>query len=1632
VREVLRTAYARLVEAAVGVPVRVAGQLAVRAAQGVAVGVDTAMQAATAVGEAAGEVWQAAAQPKAAEGEAVPPAVGAPQPRGTPPGGTGASPGGRPRVDRRRHGAGHVTTSLADLARGGRRRRLWVGEGRAHIQAHGLHGSGEPHHRYVRALTEALRKADGVNWAEVNAVTGHVLIDFAEGEVDLDSLVETVEALEEAHGARRAEKGIHAAPPDDETAAAAAGSALAADFVGLAVALAARVVDLPLPPRPIHAAVALADSLPQARSALEERLGAVRGDAVLALVNAAAQGMSQGGLPLAADAVHRAFQLIEVRARRETWNRRERHLVVPGGTPQPHQHPQRAQRPRPVPAGPVERAADRSALGHLVGGLGVLLGTRDPSAAAEVILATVPKAARLGREAFAAVLGRDLARRGVVLLDPAALRRLDRVSAVVIDSSVLCGTEVRLLSALSVTDALDDADVWHMATALLDGYSQADLTGPGPWGPSATHAPGTDSGWTLLRAADVVDNGGPGDPAGLTADLVDRHGTTCGRVRVGASLDPLAEAVLTAAHDAAAHVVLTRHASTAELHAWGDDAFASVEALTEHIQDLQRHDHTVLAVAHGQDHALDAADVAVSVLRGHGVADWRADLVCGPGLAQVWRVVGAVPTARRASERASQLSLSGSALGALLLAGRPPRPRGRLGALRRPLATWRDLAPAHAASLMAMATNALAARRLDHRPLPRPVIRQAWHALTPEEVYGRLARARTEPEPVTRTGPAALLHRLRVMEGQLAQGSLVRHAVVAPAAAAVHLGTAVAHELDDPLTPVLALGAAASAIVGSSVDALLVAGVMAGNAVVAGAQRLRAESALGELLLGQQTSARRVNAEQLPQDASGRPVFEQLPEAATEDLTGEQLHSGDLITVFANDVIPADARLLFAEALEIDEASLTGESVPVEKIPEPAPNAEMPDRRCMLYEGTTVLAGSGVAVVVATAEATEAGQAATVAGHVQAATGMQARLAELTRIALPATGVGGAAVTLLGMLGGLPLRRALEAGVAVAVAAVPEGLPLVATVSQLAAARRLSGLGVLVRSTRALEALGRVDTFCFDKTGTLTEGRLHLVRLAGPSGRPLIHGGDQGRAVLRCAARACPPSDTDERHLSHATDRAVLEAAGEQPTGDWALAEEVPFETSRGYAASLGTHGGRALVAVKGAPEVVLARCGSVHTPGRGITVREPFTAARLRAAQRAVRVLASQGLRVLAVAERTVPDIDQARGHVADYVEELTLLGLVGIADTPRPAATESVSALTQAGVRVTMITGDHPTTAAAVAADLGIPDADRVVTGTELDALSTTGRIAAVQHATVFARVSPTQKTRIVKDLQRAGRVVAMTGDGANDAAAIRRADVGIAMAGHGTGSARTAADLVLTAPDTSLILDALREGRALWESVTDAAAILVGGNAGEVAFTVLGTALSGQAPLTPRQLLLVNMLTDMLPSLAVAITPAERQGPGQTPTLAGTPARGFAGKDMARALAVRGTATALAALSAWLTGRLTRLIPGGTRRASTMGLAALVGAQLGQTLLTRWHSPLVLGTCALSWLALFAVVETPVVSQFFGCTPLGPGAWAVVAASAATATAGAALTPRFLMSLSSRHDHRGCDVVAPSVTD
>ncbi|GAB2818569.1 cation-translocating P-type ATPase [Streptomyces chlorus] len=1495
-----------------------------------------------------------------------------------------------------------------------RRRRVWSRSGRAHIEVRGLAGEGKRQERLAGGLESALAKLAGVRWVQVNTALGHVVVDAAKDGCDVDGLLDVVCAVEQAHDVAE-QPFTHDQPGAafDDVPEVLAKVALVSDCAGLVGTVVGWTASVGRLPRAVRVPLVVADTQPQVRRWLARRVGRAHADAFLATAGALVYSATGGMTPLVLDALQQWFKLGEARSRRTVWERREGELVADGaGLPRRATTP--LPRPAAVPAGPVEKCAERTSLTALLGAAGVAAWTGSVEQAGQAILATVPKAAGAGREAFCAVLGRDLAQAGVVPMNPAALRLLDRVSAVVIDSSALCVPRVRLLSVAAGGEQ-DEAELWQAAQKVLSKRTLKDMAGPGPW---------AASGWRLRRRPDALDQR-PDSLSGLHLEVQDVAGLLLGRVVVGCDLDPLADAVIAAARSGNRRLEMTQHASVAELLRWADHAVPASTALAERVRTLQQEGHVVALITCHDGEALAAADVGMALpLRAEfgrpaPAAPWSADLVCGPGLEHAWRVLSAVDDAHHVSAASARLSTGGSALGALIAAAGA---RHRMWGL--------TTSPVHGATFLAQIGGVRAAWRLARRPRPAGHVRGAWHAMEADDAFRVLRPLHHRAATVRMTSDVAAPTAFDRTRHRLAGAVTTAVTSLGLSAQAQHAGEllgAVREELRDPLTPVLALGAAASAAIGSSVDSLLVGGVMAGNAVISGAQRMRAEQALRTLLAKESITARRLR--QVPDDP-GQGFLGLLETVDFDPIDASDLQVGDVIVLRPSEVVPADARLLAGDQLEIDEAALSGEPTPVVKNPAATPGADLAERSCMIYQGCTVLAGTGLAVVVATGGQTEAGRAADLAGNATTASGIEGHLAALTQTALPVVGIGGAVVTALGLLRGLPLRQALVSGVAVAVAAVPEGLPLVATVAQSAAARRLSRHGILPRSARALEALGRVDVICFDKTGTLTEGRLTLTRLASTE-EILPPDTEEAHRLLRTAARACPAPDAP---LAHATDRAVLEAADKHDIQDpaWVRVAELPFEASRGYSASVGTDNGRPLLAVKGAPEIILQRCTTTLDPATGPPENPDGEAGsesrlvsldeqRLAAAHRMMRQLADQGLRVLAVAQAALPVAEPANDDreqsaeqatstavatdtVADLAHDLTLLGFVAIADAPRPTAADAVKRLTDAGVRIVMITGDHPATAAAIARDLGIPHTQTIVTGTDIDSLTAGDRTTTIDQASLFARVSPEHKVRIVQALRQAGHVVAMVGDGVNDAAAIRLADIGIGLATHGSTAARAAADLVLTDPDLTRILDALHEGRALWASVRDAVAILVGGNAGEVAFTILGTALAGRAPLGTRQLLLVNLLTDMLPALAVALA---HRTTATHATLTDRPAPALMGPDLARLLAIRGTATTLAATAAWQTGRLT----GRARRADTMGLAALITAQLGQTLITDWRSPLVLATTALSTTALLTVVQTPGLSHFFGCAPLGPIAWTTVATSATTATLTAAIAPRLL---------------------
>jgi magnesium-transporting ATPase (P-type) len=1162
-----------------------------------------------------------------------------------------------------------------------------------------------------------------------------------------------------------------------------------------------------------------------------------------------------------------------------------------------------AARPVPPPAGPVERHGTRAAFVQAVGAGLVGAATRNVAMASTAATVAAPKAMRTTKESFAATLGRGLADQHAVLpLRPEALRRLDQVDALLVDPRVLCGEKLRVVT---VRGASDDrlAAAWERAQNLLD-------------------KPGLRPGWHRIPR---VPAGRSGQKGPVEALIEPAH-------------HPLASAVLAEARASGSTLISVDVDTLGELRTAFDDLrpVAGVQdgavdgALASALAELQQAGGTVAVLSSTAAQALCSADVALGVMpTADGGAPWDADLLLAD-LAGAWQVLRALPAARQASQRGIMLSASASALGAVLMV---PGVRLRRGP---------GPGPVTIGAAAGVLSGYLLARRVVRAAAPSPAPAYEWHAMSVQQVREVLPPPKADTAALIATGEAESPN------------------------AIWQFAKAVRAELSDPLTPIMAVGSAATAILGSPIDAVMVGFVLTGNAMLAAGQQMRAESQLNVLLAQQTPLARKVAVD-------GTSAYSEVDAA--------QLQPGDVIEVRSNEVVPADARIIEATDLEVDESSLTGESLTVDKQTEPTPGAELAERGCMLYAGTTVVAGTAVALVTAVGADTQTRRAAELASGDLPVVGLQHQLSKLMYRAFPVSGGGGVLVGALGLLRGGGLRQALGDAIAIAVAAVPEGMPLMATLAQYASARRLSGTGALVRVPRSVEALGRLDVVCFDKTGTLSENRLRVVRVHPVSG----HSDDD---VVRCAAYAAP-APNGAAH-AHATDQAVIEAAAQvsEAAENTAVAPApapdafLPFRSGRAFSAAVS---GREL-RIKGAPEVVLAACDDVDAAG-GDTVAE----------------LAAQGLRVIAVAQRRLTaqqaqSIQDDPDKIVDLCGAgLSLTGLLGIADTPRAEAPRLLADLAERGVAIRLITGDHPITATAIAAELGVPvAADQVITGSEWNALSRNDQERVVCERVIFARMSPENKVQIVQTLERAGQVCAMVGDGANDAAAIRVATVGVGVVARGSDSAHTVADVVLTDGRIGALTEAIDEGRRLWRGVQAAVSGLLGGNAGEVIFAVIGTALTGVSPLNTRQLLLMNTLTDALPATAVAVSTP--RGPVQHV------GHGLDERGLWRAVAFRGGITAAAGTAAWAMASIT----GRRQRAATVALIALVSVELGQTLVDS-HAPLVVLTAAGSFAAFALMVNTPGISQLLGCTPVGPLGWAQALGSAAAATAAVAATTR-----------------------
>ena len=866
-----------------------------------------------------------------------------------------------------------------------------------------------------------------------------------------------------------------------------------------------------------------------------------------------------------------------------------------------------------------------------------------------------------------------------------------------------------------------------------------------------------------------------------------------------------------------------------------------------------------------------------------------------------------------------------------------------------------------------------------------------WHALGVDEVAARL-----------RTSPTTGLRRQEAARRLAEHGpnELATSGAVAP-------WRLLLDQFRNVLIVILLIAVAVSAVLGHATEAIVISVIVLLTALLGFVQEVRAERAVEAL--------RRMAA----------PTATVVRDGSELEVPARELVAGDVVLLRAGDRASADNRLVEAVNLQIEESALTGESMPVEKQVDALPGDDLPvgDRTNMIYAGTSVTYGRGRAIVVATGMETEFGGIARMLDTIERAkTPLQVSLDRVGVLLARAAIVVVLLVVSIGLLRGAPFLDMLLFGVALAVAVVPEALPAVITISLTLAAQRMAKRHALIRRLPATETLGSVSVICADKTGTLTKDEMtvrkvfaagEMLEVSGagyePAGDYLRDGSpaEPSAAALEALRAAVLASDADlvepdadgqwqvrgdptEGALVVAAAKAGLERA--ELEARFPRVNEIPFTSESKRMTTLHAVDGCVVAYAKGAPEVIVDACAH-YLDDSG---EASLDAAAREALLATAREMASDALRVLAVARRLEAELENAE-------HDLTLLGLIGIIDPPRPEAKDAVDTCRRAGIRPVMITGDHPLTAQAIARELGILTEGRAVTGSELEAMDDATLERDVETIEVYARVSPEHKLRVVTALQENGHTVAMTGDGVNDAPALKKADIGVAMGITGTDVAKEAAAITLTDDNFASIVAAVEEGRGVFANIKKYLMYLLAANLGEIGL-LLGASLLGKPlPLSAVQILYVNLATDGLPALALSVDPAERDLMRRPP------------RDRRSGIFTRPVVTLIGLAGAWSAlatlGLFTWSLASGRAlaEAMTMTFATLVlieffkaysfrsdrNSVLDRPFANRWLN------LAVAWelLLVVLVVTVPFLQDAFATTPLALEDWLVAGGVAVT---------------------------------
>ncbi len=1182
--------------------------------------------------------------------------------------------------------------------------------------------------------------------------------------------------------------------------------------------------------------------------------------------------------------------------------------------------------------------------------LGVI--TRSPARAFEGLLLVNPRPAIIGREGANLSAAARVLRAGVVVVGTRHDRPVRRPDFLLLDGPRLLTNGLELAAVLPLSDGCEASDIQGLAAGVA-------VAAGSPWGgtfPPAGHAEAAEGAFDGVSASATISGRrytlGPVEEAapGQTLARLRERGDLLLALQKegdGAPLGILALRPRMAAGAAALVRACRRYGVEPVLRA--DEDTPAAQAVARRVQlslsvegrmdALRRRQSAGAVVAFVSDtadaaEAFAACDLAVGLSSGRSSRfPARADL-----LATDLGGVTAILEAGAGRDAAVQDSLALSALANVF---------GAVWGLRGGSGVAGASRGVCVAALLALGAG-WGRTRGGERPLsvsarlvdPKP---ERWGQRSAED---SLLALQATPQGLTE-----------------AQALARRRSIPKPPRRNVFLG-AVWDQARSPLIGILAAGAGLSLFLGSPLDFALIGVTILANVAVGVWQEHQAgQAALALAQLGRATAG-------------------VLRDGRILTVPAGEIVPGDVLVLASGDRIAADARLIESRALEVDEAALTGESLPVAKAPEGGSDSSR-----IVLEGSDVTAGTGRALVVAVGPDTRLGATATaLALDDPAQSPLGLRLGRLLGQFLPLAGVGGAVVIGSGLLRGQPLLPQLAIGATIALASVPEGLPLLAGMGESAVARRLSGQRALVRRLSAVEALGRVDVACTDKTGTLTEGRLALGLVASLEQEAALPGDlPTGlRPLLRAAAYASPAPEASDL-AAHPTDVAVVQGALDAGLGEELRREraaEAPFDPARAFHATVAA----GMLAAKGAPEVLVPRCTHVRRNGLVEALDDAERGALLAQAQE----LAGRGLRILMVAEGDEEaDVSDPQG--------LTALGFLGIRDPLRPTVPEAVRRCREAGIHILMLTGDHPATARAIAREAGLlEDGREVLTGADIGELHDDALDRRLERVAVIARATPLDKLRIIESFQRHGHTVAMTGDGVNDAPALRLADVGVAVGKGGTEVARQAADVVLADDDFATLVEALVEGRGFWRNMRRALGLLLGGNLGELGLVVGASVLGLASPLTTRQILAVNLITDALPALSVALQRPEHRH------LASLAREGASALDkpLRQDVLRRGAATTVPALAAFAI----TLGTGGLAQARTVAFASIVATQLAQTLKAGWVegglTPSVFGAVGASAGFLVAAITFPALRSLLTLTLPTPLSWGLIGAGAVIA--------------------------------